>query len=372
MNVYKHPNTSAILQKALKHALPYSINLVYRTQHANQTEHTHILATFPPDADSVPECWAVAYLDRSVRPETELWMFTAGEVPGHCQSSTSLLTAATEREEGAGVGEKDVEKEKEEKFFCSQCKTAVLSLLDYMSTLPLPPLHATNTYAMDLAKQHEAEQPHPGPDGRYPASDKTYMRHLLLPTALKIGCCHESVARICQEAGLVRQEFPGLDAVLNKFLFRITDLPSDTRELPAGTRWGEVRERDLEAVRGRTSIPRSTKTLMSLKSLAVFDEKTDVAVAWTFLGQDGSLTTLHTEEGWRGKGIAKTLTAKLFRTYSPGLAVDEQGIAWSHADVYEGNIQSESVCRSLGGKAMWKCFWVVIDLEKAGSLAKSV
>lgn len=132
-----------------------------------------------------------------------------------------------------------------------------------------------------------------------------------------------------------------------------------------------MREQDIDLVKARTTIPRTTKTLMSLKSVGVFEEETDTAVAWTFLGLDGSLVTLHTEEAYRGKGIAKAVAAKLFRQHAPGLAVDHDGNAWSHADVYTGNVQSESVCKSLGGKALWKCFWVRIDLEKAGCLAKT-
>jgi GNAT superfamily N-acetyltransferase len=167
----------------------------------------------------------------------------------------------------------------------------------------------------------------------------------------------------------LREEFPGVNATLNKFLFKIKDLP-DVKELPEGLRWGEMREKDLPVVQARTSIPRATRTLMSLKSKGVFEEATDRAVAWTFLGLDGSLTTLHTEPEWRGKGIAKAVAARIIRECAPGLAVDDEGNAWSHADVYVGNVQSESVCRSLGGKATWKHYWVRIDLTKAGSLSK--
>ena len=197
------------------------------------------------------------------------------------------------------------------------------------------------------------------------------MRHLLWPGVVTLGACHHALVQICRDAGVLRDEFPGVNAVLNKFLFRIEDLPS-VKALPQGLRWGEMRERDLPTVQARTSIPRATRTLLSLKSKGVFEEATDRAVAWTFLGLDGSLTTLHTEPEWRGKGIAKAVAARIIRECAPGLAVDEQGTAWSHADVYVGNVQSESVCRSLGGRAMWEHYWVRIDLSKAGSLANHV
>jgi len=193
------------------------------------------------------------------------------------------------------------------------------------------------------------------------------MRHLLMPKVITLGAVQEDVMQVLHKAGVVRSELPGPDAELNKFLFKLSDLP-ETRELPQGLRWGEMREQDIDLVKSRTSIPRTTKTLMSSKSVGVFKEATDTPVAWTFLGLDGSLVTLHTEEAYRGKGIAKAVAAKIFRQYALGLAVDNQANAWAHADVYTGNVQSENVCRSLGGKPLWRCFWVRIDLEKAGTL----
>jgi hypothetical protein len=341
MEVYSHPADSLMLQTALKSALPYSINLAYRTQHANRTRHAHILTTFPQDVASVPTCWSAAYFDRSMRPETEMWIFAAGEMPNHSSPQG----------------------------FCKNCKRAILSLLDYISTLPIPPIRPDNEQALHLARQHEREQPSPGPDGTYPPSPGTYMRHLLLPKVVLLGACHEQIVQILRDTKLIRRDLPGHDLELNKFVFKLSDLPT-TKELPEGLKWGEVREQDIDIVKARTSIPRTTKTLLSLKSVGVFEDKSDRVVAWTFLGLDGSLTTLHTEPELRGKGIAKAVAARIIREYAPGLAIGDDGNAWSHADVYVNNVQSERVCRSLGGNALWKDYWVRIDLEKAGSLAE--
>jgi hypothetical protein len=344
MGVFEHPSTSSSLQQALKFALPYSITLVYRTQHSNRTEYARILATFSPGTAELPKCWAAAYFDRSMRPETELWIFAAGEMPGHSEADDA---------------------------FCGQCRKAVLLLLDYMSTLTTPPMRADNQPALDLAYQHEKEYPSPGPDGEYPSHPGTYMRHLLLPKVVLVGACHEQILQICRDKGLVRRDFPGADLELNKFLFKLSELPA-TRDLPKGLRWGQLREQDIETVKARTSIPRSAKTLLSLENVGVFEEESNKPVAWTFLGLDGSLTTLHTEPEHRGKGIAKAVAAKIMREYAPGLAVDDTGNAWSHADVYLGNTQSEGVCRSLGGKALWKDYWVRMDLDRVGSVANGI
>jgi hypothetical protein len=239
-----------------------------------------------------------------------------------------------------------------------------------MSTLPTPPIRADNLPAMDLARQHEKEHPNPPPSGVYETTPGIYMRHLLLPKVVTVGACQRDVLQILHEAGLVRTELPGPDAELNKFLFNISNLP-ETRELPSGLRWGEVRGQDIDTIQARTSIPRTRSTLMSLKSVGVFEEKTNTPVAWTFLGLDGSLVTLHTEEAYRGKGIAKAVAARILRKYAQGLAVDDEGNSWSHADVYIGNIQSESVCKSLGGKALWRCFWLRMDLDRAGTLVST-
>jgi ribosomal protein S18 acetylase RimI-like enzyme len=340
MEVHEHPPTSPSLQHALKSALPNSINLVYRTQHSNRTAYARVLATFSQGAE-LPKCWAAAYLDRSMRPETELWIFAAGEMPNHSSS----------------------------KEFCPECRKAVLVLLDYMSTLPTPPMRPDSQNALEIARQHQKDYPTPGPDGMYPLSRGAFLRHLLEPEVVLVGACHEAIIRIMDSHGMVRRDMPGSDVGLNKFLFKLSDLPT-TRELPEGLRWGVVREQDIETVKARTDIPRSTKTLMSLKSLGVFQEDSGKPVAWTFLGLDGSLTTLHTEPDYRGKGIAKAVAASIVRKHAPELAVDDNGDAWAHADVYFGNVQSESVCKSLGGEALWVHDWIRIDFDKAGTLAQ--
>ncbi|OAG09055.1 uncharacterized protein CC84DRAFT_1142240 [Paraphaeosphaeria sporulosa] len=345
MQVYEHPASSPPLQAALKSTLPHSMSIFYRTKHPNRTADAHILATFPiSTTDSISRCWATAYLDRSMRPETELWIFTTGEMPGHYASP-----------------------DKEKQGFCTECKKAVLSLIDYMGSLPIPPIHPWNEPAIELARQHEKEHPQTGPDAAYPPGPGLYMRHLLIPTIVTLGACHQEVVQLLAEAGILCKEFPGHEAYLNKFWFKVSDLPH-TRDLPEELRWGEMREQDIAIVQARTSIPRTARTLLSLKSVGVFEIATDKPVAWTFLGLDGSLTTLHTEPKWRGKGIAKAVAVKIFKEHAPGLAVDDEQNAWAHADVYVGNVQSESVCRSLGGKPSVKILWVRVDIGKGGRL----
>jgi hypothetical protein len=229
-------------------------------------------------------------------------------------------------------------------------------------------LHVSNEPSLELAKQHEKDYPEPGP---HPVSGGAYVRHLLIPSVITLGACDAAIVSLLDSSNLVRPDFLGPEALLNKFVFKISDLPA-TRDLPDELRWGEIREEDVPLVQATTSIPRATRTLMSMKSVAVFERATGTPVAWTFLGLDGSLTTLHTQPEWRGRGIAKAVAAKIFREHAPGLAVDREGNAWAHADVYVGNRQSESVCRSLGGQPRMQIYWVRIDVDegKVGALAR--
>lgn len=68
MKVYSHPASSPTLHAALRAQLPYSVALLYRTQHGNRTADAHVLSTLAVkegEGGETPRCWAAAYLDRS-------------------------------------------------------------------------------------------------------------------------------------------------------------------------------------------------------------------------------------------------------------------------------------------------------------------
>ncbi|KAF2221774.1 hypothetical protein BDZ85DRAFT_264378 [Elsinoe ampelina] len=140
--------------------------------------------------------------------------------------------------------------------------------------------------------------------------------------------------------------------------------------LPDGLVWGEVRERDYALVRSRTGIPRQDRTLRMLPSVAIYiaGQEKGAPVAWTFLGVDSSLTTLHVEEEYRGRGLAKRLALKVLREhlgwyvrqYMEGEEVEER---WAHADVAISNAPSNGVCKSLGGYTEWADYWFRADLN---------
>lgn len=94
------------------------------------------------------------------------------------------------------------------------------------------------------------------------------------------------------------------------------------------------------------------RTVILLPSMAVYRDD-GTPIAWAFLGPDSSLSSLHCEEEWRGKGFAKAVAVKIFRERLK--EYDDDGHCW--ADVAPDNPQSQRVCKSLGGKVAWTVSW---------------
>lgn len=95
-----------------------------------------------------------------------------------------------------------------------------------------------------------------------------------------------------------------------------------------------------------------------LPSAAVVDKTTDALAAWAFLGADGSLTHLYVEEAYRGQGLAKAVSLKLYHEEIPNYGSD----SYAHADVEIQNEESQGVAKRLGGDQLWTIHWYVCDL----------
>jgi hypothetical protein len=74
------------------------------------------------------------------------------------------------------------------------------------------------------------------------------------------------------------------------------------------------------------------------------------------IGPDSSLSSLHCEEPYRGKGIAKAVAVRALRDHLKNY-VDDGQPAYGWADVAPDNVQSRGVCRSLKGKVKWQITW---------------
>lgn len=139
--------------------------------------------------------------------------------------------------------------------------------------------------------------------------------------------------------------------------------------LPEGLVWGKVQPNHFSLVRSRTQIPRQDHTLIQLPSLGIFPQGRPDPIAWSFLGPDASLSSLHVEPEQRGQGLAKVLANKLFAEgmniygEEPSASTDR----WAHADVAVDNIASNNVCKGLGGSWSFHVYWVRVDTGKANS-----
>jgi len=89
----------------------------------------------------------------------------------------------------------------------------------------------------------------------------------------------------------------------------------------------------------------------------------DTLGAWGFIALDGTLSTLHCEEPYRGRGIAKAVATRALRDFASRF---DGGGGWCAADVSVGNVQSQGLCRRLGGKLAWKISWTIIDFDSLG------
>lgn len=322
----------------LRPYLPVSLPLYRRLQVGRFFEHTVLLTNLPSLArpsssteDSQTQ-WYLSFLDRTSRPETEIWLY------GSWESDPSQPTPAQE----------DVQ------------NNHIRSLLKHIKTLPVPESHHREFLDAELAKAAAEEEDATANDKDSSGLSRSdYASHLHNSSIILLGAVHEKTNQIINRTGLNEWgEVPN-----HTYIF--SSLPSSLpapRPLPEGLQWGTLQYSDYALVRSRTQIPRQDKTLAILPQLAVRDAENRL-VAWAFVGLDGSLTTLHVEAEYRGKGLAKAITVKLFTEKMEALW--EDGVdKMAHGYVVEGNTASSAVCTSLGGKNKWDAYWIRVDLEK--------
>ncbi|KAL1856249.1 hypothetical protein VTK73DRAFT_8413 [Phialemonium thermophilum] len=326
-----------LLSLLTKH-LPFSLPVLRRLQFAAQIEggrspntrilfaHDNQVATTAYSSsaipsDPLPTHFAVTYLDLSRLPETQCWLYSTLEdsVPVHTDPQDS------------GTGPPDLPAVDQ-----ARCLEHVLALLQRVR-------------AIELEESSSVREPPPRPRGE-----------------VLVGSLHEAVRLALERHGVCIRATGHVSLELGwdyyvKWLFRVGEVEWPDM-LPAGMRWDKIRNRqDTALVRSRTTIPRQDSTLLLLPSMAIrLDDGT--LVAWAFFGIDGSLTTLHCEEPYRGRGLAKALAHRLMREHLKDYGDD----GWYHADVSIRNLQSQGVCRSLGGKPGWVVSWAFVDLKTVG------
>ncbi|CAK4031357.1 acetyltransferase like [Lecanosticta acicola] len=329
------PSTAAHAQalSLLRPHLPTSLPLYRRIQQGRFFASTALLANLDSLARAEPspgEPWLLALVDRASRPETEVWMFGSWE-----SSSLSSCPPSAVQDE------------------------VLRNLVWKIRSFPLPASIHRQERLEKLHKDSSSnDTDHSG------TSRADYAAHRFDANIMLFGAVHESTAKCLERLGVVKHVFENSAHFIpnHTYVFDRKDLPPLPTSLPSGFRWGELDQRHFPLVRSRTMIPRQDRTLAVLRSLAIFPNDSDQQpIAWAFIQLDGSLSTLHVEPEWRGRGLAKMISTKLLVEKMPALW--EKGVTeWAHAYVIEGNRASCRVCEAVGGRREWDAYWVRVDL----------
>ncbi|KAB5579956.1 hypothetical protein GE09DRAFT_420601 [Coniochaeta sp. 2T2.1] len=330
-----HPSSSSSslhprLISTLNSHLPHSLPLLRRIQFASRVEggstpHSHVIYVHSPSPpDSSPSHFAAAYLDLSRGPETECWVYSS------LQASVPFNEDATSSEY---IPPADLPADE-----LAVAVEQLLVLLRRIRTIE-------SSYAAENGNSEDG-------------LNKGHSRH-----HVRVGALHETVRRLLVVAGVKVLRTSVVPAgkeweFYATWLIRVEDLEGKNEvDLPEGLGWcwDVIREGDTGLVRGRTSIPKRDDTMLMVPSTVIRRED-GTAIAWGYLGADGSVSTLHVEEPYRGRGLAKALTGRLLRTRLQELGDD----GWCSTDISTTNLQSQGVFRSIGGRPAWTVSWYVI------------
>ncbi|ROW11251.1 hypothetical protein VMCG_01427 [Cytospora schulzeri] len=292
--------------------LPHTITLLRRLQFTHfpqdTTEHAHYL--FVSDHDGLSDNqgrghFAAAHLDLSKGPETELYFYSTLE----------------DYKDLDGLSEGEIE----------HILDIIVALFQHVKAIAESTL---SSGTLKLFREH----------------------------GVMVGGLHQPTYELlCAKRGFKSSYWNPHDV----WLFRLDRLPILSEGLTSlqgegykehGLKWDTIRREDCPLIASRTKIPKVEATLMSEPSVAIRDAE-GILVAWGFMGVAGTLSTLHVEEPYRGKGVAKAVATKVFREHSFG----DDG--WGSADVHVDNVQSQAVCKSLGAEYGWRTCWTVIDFN---------
>lgn len=335
--------------------LPTSLALYRRLQFQHFTSTSHIFSSLVPsdlekrDSARASAPWIAAYVDRSRRPETEVWIY--------------------------GSWEHDANHDQAEAADLLKSLFAKIRAVGLTGTTDEPTRAGT---VQEIKTGSSLSK-----DSATKVGRGEYEGHLANPSIVLFGAVHEKTVELMRDVEVLSPEFVGADIPYRKYLIDMrygpgmsiaysmnyiltTMYSSKTIEdvkLAEGLVWGKVRSNHFELVRSRTQIPRQDKTLRELPSLAIFPRGKAEPIAWSFLGPDASLSSLHVEPEYRGHGLAKKLATKLFAEEMSFYGKDghASSTAWAHADVAVDNVASNGVCKGLGGKWKYHVYWVRVD-----------
>lgn len=352
--IHKVPVFSNILSFLSSH-LPYSIPLLRRLQfHGEEySKSAFVLATFPaPPALALStgvaatielaeqQPFAIGFFDRDSGSGTQAWLFSSLELPPR-NASANLLKKSKHTEKVA-----------------IEVQQVMMMLAHFQEKSPKA--------SRDARLSGTCMDP--------PIED-----------VIVVGSLHKNVRDLLltHPSRCVRDDINGPGGPYLKYIISLDLYVGQAHRdqpLPAeNLRFCSVEPSDHEFVMAKNSLVRSSKFLLPLPSCGIRDLTTGQLVAFAFLGQDGSLRTLHVELEWRAKGLGFAVARKLLveknSEFTDALSlkqkhgesaekhdIDSFGLA--HGDVAGGNIPSTRLFQKLGAREGWEVFWVQIDLQK--------
>ncbi|MCJ1446891.1 MAG: hypothetical protein MMC23_007398 [Stictis urceolatum] len=383
--IHLHPSPRSTILPLLSPQIA-ALPITRRIQFHLQSPSATILATFPPTTPSLPADYAISYVDRSRAPETECWLFSSIEPSSN--AGNALSSDAIQR-----------------------ARLQLLALLAHINDLPLLDSYpstqnrslllvgAVNRTTLSLLKNEPIDPADgkkvisgstgavgPDPDSR-PLPGHLDANNPLPSTVTKTRIHSSTHPTNKSQQSVVK----GHTIPYAKFIFPphalstpttpSTSITSGTATLPTGMHWTPIQPADLKLVLSRTEIPRTERTLEILPSVGVRlsrGPEEGRLIAWAFLGVDGSLSSLHVEEGYRERGLAKGVARRVFGFLGAGVGEvegrakgegDDKGLVgieggreYAHSDVARDNVASIGVARALGGVEGWECFWSWVDL----------
>ncbi|KAI6820964.1 hypothetical protein KC340_g13028 [Hortaea werneckii] len=358
--------------RVLRQHIPTSIPLYRRLQFGRFFPDSCLFTNLDLDAPSLPidahasngtdagskpnshhrheDPWLIAFVDRTCRPETEVWVFGSWEDSPPASSPSPSSPTETQEEWHA-------------------IDNLVAELVRACRNLPVP-----RSLHQDILDAQHTQQAAADTDPASSTKPPSPFASARLPTIQLWGAIHSTTATVLERLDVLASTSQVTSTAANHtFIFDVPSLPPPPSALPDGLEWGEVKREHFALIRSKSEIPRWDRTMASLPSLAIYPAAGNGGsgggppVAWAFIGLDTSVTTLHVEPEWRGRGLGKAVTTKLFKQGMQRFW--EEGVQrLAHGYVVLGNKASEGMMRGLGGTDMWKCYWLRVDLEKARNM----
>lgn len=359
--------------------LELKLNLNLSDEHDDNHEKGHLGREGRGDDNVDTKPWIIAFLDRTCRPETEGWVFASWENE-ETQRFTLESGKASRSIETTTRDDDDYDDEEEEEK--QKLVLAFVKAMKNLGPLPISIYHRgfldeqdTSSFKENNDDDNNNSREKDGISSLSSITPSSFSSrgHILLknthddPNIILFGAVHSSTTQILNRLGLIKRVFGPRLVPCHTYLFELplrTEKAKGLDILPQGLRWGELRPEYFPIVGARTEIPRRARMLADLPSLAIYEDgPMEKPIAWVFVGLDGSLTALHVEKAWRGKGLAKAIALKLWRE-KMGRFWEEGVTRWAHDYVVEGNTASVATSESLGGKWIGDTFWVRLDLGR--------